>query len=52
MNNLTHLDESGAARMVDVGGKSATARSATAEGRIRMAPATLAAVRVLEERLS
>jgi cyclic pyranopterin phosphate synthase len=45
MNNLTHLDESGAARMVDVGGKPATARSATAEGRIRMAPATLAAVR-------
>ena len=45
MNNLTHLDESGAARMVDVGGKPATARSATAEGRIRMAAATLAAVR-------
>ena len=45
MNNLTHLDESGAARMVDVGGKRAAARSATAEGRIRMAAATLAAVR-------
>ena len=45
MNNLSHLDESGAARMVDVGGKHATARSATAEGRIRMAAATLAAVR-------
>ena len=45
MNKLTHLDESGAARMVDVGGKPETARSATAEGRIRMAPETLAAVR-------
>jgi cyclic pyranopterin phosphate synthase len=33
---LTHLDESGRARMVDVGGKSATVRTATAEGTIRM----------------
>jgi cyclic pyranopterin phosphate synthase len=31
MSKLTHLDESGAARMVDVSGKSATAREATAE---------------------
>ena len=45
MSQLTHLDEHGAARMVDVGGKPQTARSATAQGRIRMAPATLAAVR-------
>ena len=45
MSQLTHLDEHGAARMVDVGGKPQTARSATAEGRIRMGPATLAAVR-------
>jgi cyclic pyranopterin phosphate synthase len=45
MNKLTHLDESGAARMVDVGGKPATARSATAEGRISMSPETLVAVR-------
>lgn len=36
MTRLTHLDEQGAARMVDVGGKPATARSATATGRIRM----------------
>ena len=42
---LTHLDESGAARMVDVGGKPDSARSATATGRIRMATAALAAVR-------
>ncbi|GGD52078.1 cyclic pyranopterin monophosphate synthase MoaC [Erythrobacter arachoides] len=45
MSQLTHLDETGAARMVDVGGKAQTARSATATGRIRMAPGTLAAVR-------
>jgi cyclic pyranopterin phosphate synthase len=34
--DLTHLDEGGSARMVDVGGKPVTARSATAEGMIRM----------------
>ncbi|GAA0279537.1 cyclic pyranopterin monophosphate synthase MoaC [Alteraurantiacibacter aestuarii] len=45
MNKLTHLDENGAARMVNVGGKPETARSATAAGRIRMSAATLAAVR-------
>ena len=45
MSRLTHLDENGAARMVDVGGKPASARSAMAAGRIRMAPETLAAVR-------
>ena len=42
---LTHLDESGNARMVDVGAKPATARRATASGRIRMSPAALAAIR-------
>ena len=41
---LTHLDETGAARMVDVGGKTVTARSATATGRIRMDPTALAAL--------
>ncbi len=41
---LTHLDESGAARMVDVGAKSATARSATATGRICMSAPALAAL--------
>lgn len=45
MSKLTHLDDKGAARMVDVGGKPETARSATATGRIRMAEATLTAVR-------
>ncbi|MFN6935630.1 MAG: cyclic pyranopterin monophosphate synthase MoaC [Tsuneonella sp.] len=42
---LTHLDESGAARMVDVGGKAETSRSATARGSIRMSKSALAAVR-------
>jgi cyclic pyranopterin monophosphate synthase len=36
MADLTHLDAAGGARMVDVGGKSVTARSATAAGAIRM----------------
>ena len=37
MSGLTHLDESGRARMVDVSGKEATARSATAVGTLRAA---------------
>jgi cyclic pyranopterin phosphate synthase len=41
---LTHLDESGAARMVDVGGKPATERRAVAEARVRMSPGTAALV--------
>ncbi len=45
MTRLTHLDESGAAHMVDVGGKPATARRAVAEGRIAMRPETLEAIR-------
>ena len=44
MSKLTHLDESGAARMVDVGGKPETARSATASGRISMSAETFQAV--------
>jgi cyclic pyranopterin phosphate synthase len=36
VSGLTHLDEAGAARMVDVGGKSETVREAVAEGRITM----------------
>jgi cyclic pyranopterin phosphate synthase len=44
-SKLTHLDESGSARMVDVGDKEPTQRSATAEGVIRMQPATLEAIR-------
>ena len=45
MSKLTHLDSRGSARMVDVGGKPETARSATATGRIRMSAEALAAVR-------
>lgn len=45
MNELTHLDEHGKARMVDVGGKPATARVAIASGRIRMSAPALAAIR-------
>lgn len=45
MSGLTHLDDAGAAHMVDVGGKPATVREAVAEGRIAMADAALALVR-------
>lgn len=45
MNNLTHLDEQGKARMVDVGGKAETQRVAVAEGRIAMSTVALAAIR-------
>src|SRR5260370_29642920 len=42
---VTHLDASGAARMVDVADKPVTSREALAECIVRMAPATLRAVR-------
>ena len=45
MSGLTHLDEQGKARMVDVGGKAETQRVAVASGRITMSPAALAAIR-------
>lgn len=45
MADLTHLDSEGHARMVDVGGKAATARVAVAEGRITMNAQALAAIR-------
>ena len=38
-STLTHIAASGEAHMVDVGEKAETARSATAEGYVRMAPA-------------
>jgi cyclic pyranopterin phosphate synthase len=40
-DDLTHLDESGRVRMVDVGAKPVTAREALATGRVRMAAETL-----------
>jgi cyclic pyranopterin phosphate synthase len=45
MSGLTHFDEAGNAVMVDVSGKDVTARVAVAEGRVVMAPGTLAAIR-------
>jgi len=42
---LTHVDESGAARMVDVSGKDVTARTATASGRVMVSPAVVALLR-------
>ena len=44
MSKLTHLDDKGAARMVDVSDKAVTSRTAIAEGFVAMAPATLALV--------
>ncbi len=42
---LTHIDESGAAHMVDVGDKASTTRTAVAEGSVTMLPETLALIR-------
>ena len=44
MTELTHFDESGASRMVDVTAKEVTLRTARASGCIRLEPATLALV--------
>ncbi len=41
MSRLTHIDETGRARMVDVSDKPATAREAAAAGFVRMSPQTL-----------
>ena len=45
MSDLTHLDASGAAHMVDVGGKAVTTRQAIATGHIAMSADALAAIR-------
>jgi cyclic pyranopterin phosphate synthase len=47
MNEFSHMDEAGQARMVDVGGKAATRRTACAAARVVMAPETL---RLLQEK--
>ena len=44
MTKLTHLDESGAAHMVDVSAKPDTVREAVAEGRIQMSANALQAI--------
>jgi len=41
MTDLTHFDEQGASRMVDVGDKAVTRRRAVASGLVRMQPQTL-----------
>ena len=42
MNKLTHIDETGRARMVDVSDKAVTTREAVAQGFVRMTAETLA----------
>jgi cyclic pyranopterin phosphate synthase len=42
---LTHVDETGAARMVDVSAKDVTTRTATATGRMLVSPAVVALLR-------
>lgn len=44
-DELTHLDETGAARMVDVSGKDVTARTATATGRVLVSREVVALLR-------
>ncbi len=45
MDGLSHLDDRGRARMVDVAAKPETERTARAEASVTMAPATLAVIR-------
>ncbi|MEW6241561.1 MAG: cyclic pyranopterin monophosphate synthase MoaC [Chloroflexota bacterium] len=45
MSKLTHLDESGRARMVDVGSKPDTERTAVAKGEVHMTRATFDLIR-------
>ncbi|MFC6086449.1 cyclic pyranopterin monophosphate synthase MoaC [Sphaerisporangium aureirubrum] len=45
MSELTHLDESGAARMVDVSGKDVSVRTALATGRVLLSPEAVAVLR-------
>jgi len=45
MNELTHFDDQGASRMVDVSGKEVTLRMARASGRVTMDPPTLQLIR-------
>ncbi len=45
MSDLSHYDESGRIKMVDVGDKRITSRSATASCKVLLAPETVAAIR-------
>ncbi|NGN92820.1 cyclic pyranopterin monophosphate synthase MoaC [Nocardioides sp. KC13] len=44
-DRLTHVDETGAARMVDVSEKAVTARTATASGRVLVSPEVIELLR-------
>jgi cyclic pyranopterin phosphate synthase len=44
-HSLTHVDATGAARMVDVSGKDVTVREASASGRVLVSPEVVAALR-------
>src|SRR6056297_672640 len=45
VGGLSHLDETGSAKMVDVGAKAVVRRTASAEGRIMLQPETVRLVR-------
>jgi cyclic pyranopterin phosphate synthase len=45
VDRLTHVDETGAARMVDVSEKAVTARAATASGRVLVSPEVIELLR-------
>ena len=45
MRGLTHIDETGAARMVDVSAKDVTVRTARATGRVLLSPEAVALLR-------
>ncbi|MGN6431830.1 MAG: cyclic pyranopterin monophosphate synthase MoaC [Gaiellaceae bacterium] len=47
MSELSHVDETGAVRMVDVGGKEVSRRRAVARAAVRMAPETARRLREL-----
>jgi cyclic pyranopterin phosphate synthase len=47
MSELSHVDETGAVRMVDVGGKEVSRRRAVARAEVRMAPETARRLRAL-----
>src|SRR5690348_7906164 len=44
MSELTHFDQAGASRMVDVSAKEVTSRTARASGVVRMQPSTLSLI--------
>jgi cyclic pyranopterin phosphate synthase len=48
VTKLTHADEKGRAKMVDVSGKDTTPRVASASGRVRISTAALKAIQALE----